>query len=177
LFGFFCNMESNLPAKKESAIDFYRKLWTGKTLAKNEKQNELLNIYKQIFHYQVQGFPRHEVARLIAKESGKSESNCWKLVRDVDAILGKFEETSKKAERHIAAERWLRLAKQNEDDGKIEAAIDCYKRYDKIKGLEEPDAEGLMDPADFMRPSTIIFKVIESPKPQTENIDYEIQGN
>jgi hypothetical protein len=181
------NTEVIVPKKRSNFYDQFRNYWMGKSKPKTDEQVKRLGIYKHVFHLLVQGHNRTDVSDLVAKEYEVSKSNAFKYIRDVDSIVGKFEETNQKAEKYIAAERWLRLAKKAEDRAELlmeqgkdkeagifmEKAIDCYRNHDKIKSLFDPITESNMNPDDYVRPQMIQFVVVSDHEPKTLDIEHE----
>lgn len=158
---------------KGDKLDRYRDhLLQGTTIS--AEQEDMLGKYRRANALMCKGYSRLQTITILTKELALSSPQIYSILRESIELFGDVNKVDKDGMRYILYENFMREAKLARKNKDHQAAIRALENAAKIYDLYNTEVAGI-NPAQFLRPSAIIFtsdpEVLK--QQQVIDIDYE----
>ncbi|MDJ1468164.1 hypothetical protein [Xanthocytophaga flava] len=136
----------------------------------NDTQQRMLEQYRRAFALLSAGYFLQQAVKILISETRLSMPQCYQIVRESLQLFGNIIDSDKEGLRAVQIERLKQLSRKAEKAGDFKAAARLEDQASKLMKLFE-DKMDLLNPADFKKPTTVIFtndpKILE--RQQKEN--------
>jgi hypothetical protein len=161
-------MNSKKKLKRADKLDKYR-MHLLENVPLNDEETQMLAKYRRSISLMSVSYGRQHTVKILAEETGLSESQCYMILRDALKLYGDVSEVDKNGLRFIMYENFMLAASMARADKDYAAMTKALERASELYGLFDKTIEGL-DPSKFL-PMPIIFTTSPEVLKQNQTLD------